>query len=100
MRKNSSTGEYIFNPCGINCPNMFFNPEGGDVVYGGDPAPDNAKSKFVREVYIQEETLVAGEASGVKVVVNIKWQDKGVDKIYTLTERLYDVDYPEFFDDN
>ena len=91
MIKDVNMGDYVFNQCGTTCPNVFFDPE-KKVVYGQSDGV--ALSKFTREFYLEKE----GD-NGVKVVVNIKWNDKGRDKVYTLTERLYNVNYKKFFID-
>jgi prepilin-type N-terminal cleavage/methylation domain-containing protein len=94
----SNLGVYVFNSCGSGaCPNIPFDPEGDFNVYG--EADVQATSKFTREFYIEKETLTGLETVGVKLVVNIKWNDKGRDKIYTLTERLYNINYGQFFKD-
>lgn len=100
MVKNIITETYDFRACPINgtCPNISFDPESDDVIYGKSSI--SITSKFIREFYIQRETVNGNDADGVKIVVNIKWSDKGVNKIYTLTERLYKVDYNEFFLEN
>lgn len=91
MAKDAPSGGYVFAACGTTCPNISFDPT-KTVVYGQSDAA--AVSKFTREFYLEKE----GD-NGVKVVVNIKWNDRGRDKVYTLTERLYNVNYKKFFID-
>lgn len=92
MTKVAPPGGYVFAKCPSDiCPNISFDPE-KKVVYGQSDGA--ALSKFTREFYLEKE----GD-NGVKVVVNIKWNDKGRDKVYTLTERLYNVNYKKFFID-
>jgi prepilin-type N-terminal cleavage/methylation domain-containing protein len=91
-----SDGNYVFSVCnGGICPRIPFYPDGTFSVYGEDGVLST--SKFTREFYIQKETLVGSDTSGVKLVVNIKWTDKGRPKIYTLEERLYNINYSQFF---
>ena len=97
----NTSDEYDIQFCGTGeCDALSFDPL-NNVVYG--LSEGSAKSKFTREFYFQK-----GETDGslddipnkeVKLVVNIKWQDRGKDKIYTLTERLYNINYVNFFKD-
>jgi prepilin-type N-terminal cleavage/methylation domain-containing protein len=89
MTKDDNTGDYVFTTCNDTCLNISFDPT-KKVVYGQSEV--DIFSKFTREFYLEKE----GD-NGVKVVVNIKWSDKGRDKVYTLTERLYNVNYKKFF---
>ncbi len=94
MEKDSS--DYTFTNCTGGCPNISFNPTNNFNVYG-DKGEVN-KSKFIREFYIEDESVSnTNEIVGKKLVVNIKWNDKGREKIYSLTERLYKIDYVQFF---
>lgn len=100
MVKNSPTGEYKFISCNGNCPRIPFDPNDSNssVVYGEENGL--VFSKFTREFYIQKETpdpLDVSKTVGVKLVVNIRWTDKGRPKIYTLEERLYNINYSQFF---
>ncbi len=98
MTKNVEEKKYIFTQCSLDtCPNIQFSPDGKDVVYGDSTATN--VSKFIREFYIEKETEEGADLTGVKVVVNIKWNDKGRERVYTLTERLYNTNYSQYFRD-
>ena len=99
MLRDVAVNDYIFEQC-INgvCPNIPFVPA-STVVYGeSDAIP---RSKFTREFYFQKGKYdaAAGEVPNeeIKLVVNIRWQDKGRNKIYTLNENLYAIDYAKYF---
>ena len=103
MQSEPKDGVYFFNTCDIGdeCPNISFDPDGEFNVYGEEDKNNTASdSKFIREFYIEKETTDAlGAVSSIKLTVNIKWNDKGRDKVYSLTQRLYDVKYSKFFDE-
>jgi len=99
----NTSNEYEVQSCGVggDCDALFFDPM-NDVVYGSKDG--STISKFIREFYFQKgDTDDTGTAAipdkEVKLVVNIKWQDRGRDRVYTLTERLYNIDYVNFFKD-
>ncbi len=88
------TDYYVFEACvGGVCPNISFDPTGDEAVYGKVIAP--SVSKFKREFYF--ETYGDDHDSEVRLIVDIKWEDKGRTKKYSLSERLYSVDYKGFF---
>ncbi len=92
----NESNEYTFTNCGNGCPNISFDPDSTSTVYGVKDVTN--KSKFIREFYIENESSSgSSEIVGIKLVVNIRWSDKGRDKIYSLTERLYKIDYNQFF---
>jgi prepilin-type N-terminal cleavage/methylation domain-containing protein len=93
MERDPSAG-YVFNACplGGDCPQISFAPEGTDAVYGRKDEPN--VSKFRREFYFE---TYPGNPDEVTLVVNIVWEDKGRPKLYTLSERLYSMNYREFF---
>lgn len=99
MVKNPSSKEYLFKSCTSGlCSNISFNPS-GEVVYG-DSVTTSGLSKFTREFYFEKETVdLLSNTTGIKVVVNIKWNDKGREKIYTLTERLYNTNIRQYLTD-
>lgn len=87
---------YIFTPCsttGGDCPYISFDPTGPNGVYG-KADPSLGTSKFIREFYFE---TYPGNPNEVKLVVNIRWEDKGRPKLYTLSERLYSMNYKGFF---
>ena len=90
----SNLNTYTFYQCPNGCPNISFNPSGSSVY--GDSGVANT-SKFIREFYIENEAVVDGQILSYILVVNMRWSDKGRDKIYSLTERLYKIDYKQFF---
>ena len=89
-----SVGGYTFQSCtnGL-CGPITFDPEGTGAVYGKEEG--TLFSKFTREFYF--ESLPGNQSKEVTLTVNIKWEDKGRPKIYTLVERLYPVNYKAFF---
>lgn len=100
MNRSAETGTYVFEQCSSSgvCPNISFDPNGA-IIYGKTGVADT--SKFVREFYFEKgandtsaTTIPDNEA---KLVVNIKWLNKGQSKVYTLTERLYAINYSQFF---
>jgi prepilin-type N-terminal cleavage/methylation domain-containing protein len=93
MKKNINENNiYNFEKCNGQCPNLSFNPEGPNVVYGAEGVLTT--SKFIREFYFETLGSNPGE---VRLVVIVKWDDKGKIKTYTLNERLYNIDYKSFF---
>ncbi len=95
MKKDVILDQYIFESCGSDiCPNISFDPL-KDVVYGHSDAV--SFSKFTREFYFEKETLTGSDLTSIKIVVNIKWNDRGSDKVYTLEERLYNTNYNQYF---
>lgn len=99
MKKNPDTGYYSFESCPLSgdCPNISFSPN-ENIVYGNSNFPNN--SKFIREIYMEkglnDTSTTSIPDSEAKVVVNIKWSNRGQDKIYTLKENLYNIDYKFF----
>ncbi len=95
--------EYIFESCPSgNCPPLKFDDKvGNNIIYGSNNDPLLPDSKFTREFYLQVGTsdLSPNEVAQkeVKLVVNIKWKDRGRDKVYTLVERLYNINYVNYF---
>ncbi len=98
MRDTSIDESYTFETCSSDgCQYISFDPEekdpeGNGAVYG--KARGTTFSKFKREFYFETSSNRPGEAV---LTVNIKWEDKGRPKIYTLTERLYSINYKGFF---
>ncbi len=86
--------DYIFAQCSGPCNPISFDPIGSGIVYG--KVGVSTFSKFTREFYFQKGTASMAD-NEITVVVNIRWQDRGRDKLYTLNERLYNVNYNEFF---
>ncbi len=89
-----NTISYSFSLCneGI-CPNMLFDPE-KKVIYGESDGSNQTYSKFIREFYIVKNLTNQDEA---EIVVNIKWENTGKNKKYTLKKSLYNIDYKYFF---
>lgn len=91
MRDLSSPDHYIFEQCLLGeCPQISFNPE-GEIIYGGTDVLD--KSKFIREFYLQE----SDNETEIFIIVNIKWNDNGREKIYSLRQNLHAIPYKDFF---
>lgn len=95
--------EYLFTNCtNGNCDALNFSSS-SEVVYGLDDsqAANTSKSKFTREFYLEKgesDTAQTGLPNReVKVVVNIRWMERGSQRVYTLTDRLYNINYPNFF---
>ncbi|MBC7766833.1 hypothetical protein H7Y21_02465, partial [Arenimonas sp.] len=89
---------YTFSTCTEGtCQNISFDPDSSNEVYG--KVDIDSKSKFTREFYFQTYKNSDGKFNEgeVKLVVNINWEDKGKPKTYSLTERLYSVNYKSFF---
>lgn len=95
MIRDTLTGIYNFQVCDGICPSISFDPRGLFNVYG--ESNTTTYSKFTREFYIETETLAGSDTLSVIFTVNIKWDDKGREKIYSLKERLYDINYNQFF---
>ncbi len=99
MNWDDVSKNYVFESCnGLDCQNISFDPV-NSVVYGKKDV--SGKSKFIREFYFEkgENDTSVGDIpeNEVNLIVNIRWQDKGVEKIYSLTERLYAVNYNKYF---
>ncbi len=93
IRDESVTDGYEFEKCNGDCSNISFDPEGAGAVYGDVDGP--GQSKFVREFYYETDTV--NNPGEIKLTVNIRWEDKGRPKVYTLVERLYAVNYNQYF---
>jgi hypothetical protein len=94
IEKVSDNINYIFEQCvGGICPNMSFDPN-NVFVYSGQGVPNT--SKFIREFYFEE---ISDDGDAAKLVVNIVWNDRGKDRIYTLNKYLHKINY-DFFNDN
>ncbi|MBC7981971.1 prepilin-type N-terminal cleavage/methylation domain-containing protein [Candidatus Parcubacteria bacterium] len=92
------SGDYIFSVCPSSgdCLNISFDPDStdGDLAVYGKAGGTFGISKFTREFYFETYPTNPNE---VKLVVNIRWEDKGRQKLYTLSERLYSMNYKGFF---
>lgn len=98
---NKSNDGYNFTACNGNCDQMGLSTS-SDVVYGFDQATD--QSKFTREFYLEKGDLDQYDSQNpnapvkeLKITVNIKWLERGQQKVYTLTERLYNINYVDYF---
>ncbi len=100
MERNPATDSYIFQRCLPNsgCPHISFHTT-GKIIYGNSTI--NPTSKFIREFYLDKGDSDPSTGSipdrEMIVTVNIKWEDRGKTKIYTLKETLYAIDYAKFF---
>lgn len=95
------TGAYGFGSCtGGVCPPLAFNPT-GNIIYGDSSVTSNT-SKFSREIYLQtgsqDPATNNQPVREVKVVVSIKWVDRGRDRVYTLVEHLYNQQYAKYYE--
>lgn len=93
MQKDSTLNDYEFLHCTGVCPKLSFNTNpDSSIIYGDSDISET--SKFIREFYFEADTANDGEKV---LVVNIKWKSRGEDKIYTLKERFYKMDYSQYF---
>lgn len=96
MKKNSSDYSYVYEACPSNgnCPNISFNAS-SSIIYGDKDV--SATSKFIREFYIEkgfnDTSITDIPDREARIVVNIKWKSRGQNKIYTLKENLYAINY-------
>lgn len=99
MQRDFSSGAYMFVACGATCEPLRFTPN-GTISYYGTNDTSAGYSKFTREFYIQtapqDPSSTNNPQKELVVVVNIKWNDHGVDKIYTLTEYLHNLQYNSY----
>lgn len=99
MQRDYSSGAYMFIACGASCSQLRFTPN-GTISYYGTNDTSAAFSKFTREFYIQVAPLDPSSTNNpqkeLQIVVNIKWNDHGIDKIYTLTEYLHNLQYNSY----
>jgi prepilin-type N-terminal cleavage/methylation domain-containing protein len=91
-------GVYLFTECdSAGCPPLAFNPA-GSVIYGGD---GSINSKFTREIYLQvasqDGSVNAEPIREVDLVVNIKWPDRGFERVFQIVERLHDQQYAKYY---
>jgi prepilin-type N-terminal cleavage/methylation domain-containing protein len=98
MKRDVENKKYLFESCiGVDCPSLSFSSD-GNVFYGDSTLP--SKSKFTREIHIEkglhDTSTTEIPDSEAKVVVNVKWKTRGQNKIYTLKENLYNIDYNFF----
>ncbi len=100
MERDGMTNEYEFEACppDANCANISFDTS-GKIIYGNSDV--SLTSKFIREFYFTKgkSDPATGEIPDreAALTVDIKWEDRGVEKVYTLTEHLYAIDYAKFF---
>lgn len=96
MKKNYSNYNYTYESCttGVDCPSLSFS-QYGDIFYGDSSLSSN--SKFTREIYVEkgfnDTSFTEIPDREAKVVVNVKWKNRGQNKIYTLKENLYNINY-------
>ena len=98
---NRTVDEYDFASCNGNCDAMNFSSS-SDVIYGFEDPSVTDKSKFVREFYLEKGELDPSAQSTapskeIKLIVNIKWLERGQIRTYSLTERLYNINYVDYF---
>lgn len=102
MNWDLSLKDYTFSACNSSgCPNMKFDKASNDVFYDKNNSLET--SKFIREFYIQKgvnDTAPSGNDipnNEAVLVVNIRWKDKGIERVYSIKERLYAVNYNKYF---
>ncbi len=96
LRLNPS-GQYTVQACASgNCNPLYFNPNGTLAYYGVEDA-STATSKFSREFHFEvspnDGSVTDAPAREVKLVVKIKWNDRGENKVYTVSDYLFNVAY-------
>lgn len=93
-------GVYRFTQCAGSCPALAFNPN-GSIIYGEDSVSGYQNSKFTREIYLQVGSQDGSTGSTplreIKVVVTVKWQDRGRDRQLQLVERLHNQQYKYYY---
>ncbi len=95
VMKIDDDNKYVFENCNGVCDNMSFSAE-SNVYYG--KTSEATKSKFKRDFYIVSDTSDnAIPNKEAKIIVNISWNERGQNKTYSLTERLYPIDYNSYF---
>jgi prepilin-type N-terminal cleavage/methylation domain-containing protein len=91
---DGSVDNYEFSDCSADCnddiDHIPFDPNSTYAFYGGSDASDT--SKFIRDFYFESSSDIIPNDE-VNLVVEIRWLQKGQPKIYTLTERLYNINY-------
>ena len=102
MKYDKTSSSYVFEVCaGGICPQMSFSPDDDTVIYG--KSDESATSKFVREFYFQvapNDTTAIDQSipnNEVDLIVSVKWFNKGKENVYTLKERLYAINYKQYF---
>lgn len=103
LQINPSTAKYEISVCpSASCPNITFTPTGASGVgyYGVDDA-GAIKSKFVREFYIESaenDTTASTEnpTREAKLIVLVRWDDHGQQKIYKTVEYLHNLSYSQY----
>ncbi|MEN9605120.1 MAG: hypothetical protein RJB39_805 [Candidatus Parcubacteria bacterium] len=99
MQRDFTVGTYSFVACGATCSQLRFTPN-GTISYYGTNDTSAPFSKFIREFYIevapQDTSATNNPQKELRIVVNIKWNDHGTDKIYTLTEYLHNLQYNSY----
>ncbi len=94
-------GVYVFEQCNGDC-NPITLSTSTNVIYGNSIS--NNYSKFTREFYLEKGELDEYDAVSpdqpekeLKITVNIRWQEAGQNRVYSLSERLYDINYIDYF---
>ncbi len=95
--KIDPAGEYIVEACPAgSCSPLSFNPNSAIAFYGAEDATA-IESKFSREFHFE---VSANDGSAidipkreVKLVVKIRWNDHGEEKVYTVSDYLFNVAY-------
>ena len=99
LQRDFSSGAYVFVACGALCSPLRFTPNSA-VAYYGTNDTSAPYSKFTREFYIevapQDPSTGTDPEKELRITVNIKWNDHGTDKIYTLTEYLHNLQYNSY----
>lgn len=102
MSRDASTRMYVFEPCvSGECSPLSFNADASQGIIYGDVNGGETESKFTREFYIESgfQDPNAGTDNPLreaKIVVTIRWQDKGRDKQFQLVEYLYNLQYLDY----
>lgn len=99
MQRDYSTGVYNFVACGGSCSALRFTPNSTISFYGTNDT-SAPFSKFTREFYLevglQDPAVDSNPQKELRVVVNIKWNDHGTNKVYTLIEYLHNLQYNSY----
>ena len=93
----NSDGSYNVSACfRDSCPPLKFNSDGiNGVMYGVEEGTlGTIDSKFTREIYIADKGAGNGPAEVTSI---IKWKDKGRNKQFQLSEKIYNQKYGQYY---
>lgn len=93
----SPAGQYTIQACAAQtCAPLYFNPNSTTAYYGVEDI-GALTSKFSRrfhfEVSPNDGSVTDDPNREVKLVVSVLWNDRGEEKIYTVSDYLFNVAY-------